>query len=289
MLMPPHRHYVEPFGGGAWLLIRKPPCGGCETYNDLDEGLTVFFRVIAQEETFWRFRDRVALLPCARTMWRDFRLSWSSQEDDVERAAQWWLVARQSFSGNWGNNWGSAVASASGGMASQCARWINAIAGLPQVHARLQRVQIEQQDGVRILNRYQGEGYLAYCDPPYVHSTRRGGRYRHEMTDAQHQELVKALLAYQGAVMLSGYRSALYEPLEAAGWRRVDIPVTCSAVGRTRGTKLLGSGAMRAEHRRTESVWLNPEAIARHTTPFEVLAARVIASKPQRTEEIEVN
>ena len=278
-LMPEHQHYVEPFGGGAWLLIRKEPCAGCETYNDLDEGLTAFFRVISREETFWRFRDRVALLPCARTMWKDFRLGWSQQEDDVERAAQWWLVARQSFAGVWGNSWGSAVCSSTGGMSSQAARWINAIAGLPEVHARLQRVQIEQQDGVRILNRYQGPGYLAYCDPPYVMSTRKSGSYRHEMTDAQHQDLVQALLGYQGAVMLSGYRSGLYAPLEKAGWRRADFAVTCSAVGRTRASGRQGTGSMRPEDKRLESVWLNPEAIARHGVPFEELAARAAATK----------
>ena len=55
--------------------------------------------------------------------------------------------------------------------------------------------------------------------------------------------------------------------------------MTCSAVGRTRGTGLLGTGALRKEHRRTECVWLNPEAIARHPVSWETLVARVKASK----------
>lgn len=37
-LMPEHKHYVEPWGGGASLLFAKPPCGGVEVYNDLDDG-----------------------------------------------------------------------------------------------------------------------------------------------------------------------------------------------------------------------------------------------------------
>lgn len=263
-LLPPHRHYVEPFGGGASVLIRKEPSGGVETYNDLDEGLTTMFRVIADPELFPHFRELVELLPNSRSFFNDYRHTWKEPKDPVERAARWFLVARQSFSANWGNSWGTSVGHATGGMASQSAKWINSIAGLPEIHARLRRVQVEQMDFRHVLRRYQGPGYLAYCDPPYVMSTRRGGRYACELTDQDHQELVDILLRYDGAVILSGYRSALYEPLAAAGWRRLDIEVTCSAVGRTRATGLLGLRAMRPEHRRTESIWCNPETIARH-------------------------
>lgn len=41
-LIPPHRIYVEPFGGGANLLLAKEP-SLVEVYNDLDSGLVNFF------------------------------------------------------------------------------------------------------------------------------------------------------------------------------------------------------------------------------------------------------
>ncbi len=37
-LLPPHRHYVEPFAGGLSVLLAKPRAQ-FETVNDLDEDL----------------------------------------------------------------------------------------------------------------------------------------------------------------------------------------------------------------------------------------------------------
>ncbi|MXX53507.1 MAG: DNA adenine methylase, partial [Dehalococcoidia bacterium] len=35
-LIPPHRCYVEPFSGAAWVLFGKPP-SPIEVLNDIDE------------------------------------------------------------------------------------------------------------------------------------------------------------------------------------------------------------------------------------------------------------
>jgi len=44
-LIPPHRKYVEVFGGGASLLFAKQPTE-IEVYNDIDERLVNFFSVL---------------------------------------------------------------------------------------------------------------------------------------------------------------------------------------------------------------------------------------------------
>jgi len=56
------------------------------------------------------------------------------------------------------------------------------------------------------------------------------------MTDEQHERLVEALLRTEAMVLLSGYRDAIYEPLERAGWRRFERVWTS---GNQRGDKRL--------------------------------------------------
>jgi DNA adenine methylase len=127
-------------------------------------------------------------------------------------------------------------------------------------HERLQSVQIENQDWRRILERYQGQNYLTYLNPPYVHSTRTNTKYAHELSDFDHQELVEKILDYPNMVMLSGYNNPLYAPLDQAGWFRFDFTTVCHAVGKTRQSGILGKGALKKKAKRVESVWLNPSA-----------------------------
>src|SRR5687768_16762866 len=44
---PAHRHYVEPFGGAANVLLIKEP-SRLETYNDLNNKIVNFFRVLRE-------------------------------------------------------------------------------------------------------------------------------------------------------------------------------------------------------------------------------------------------
>jgi hypothetical protein len=52
---------------------------------------------------------------------------------------------------------------------------------------------------------------LVYCDPPYMRETRSSGRlYEHEMSDLDHQRLLRWAIATPCRVMISGYWSKLY-------------------------------------------------------------------------------
>jgi len=256
-LLPEHTAYVEPFGGGASVLIGKPPVD-IEVYNDLDEGLFTFFQVVANPILFPHFWQRVCHLPYSRGLYEECRTTWFATHDPLERAVRWFVVARQSFSGEFGCSWGSCISVSNQGRIETTSSWQSIIRALPEIHARLQRVQIEHCEFRDCLTRYQGKGYLAYCDPPYVAATRKSGTYAHEMTDKDHRDLVEILLKYQGCVVLSGYPNDLYSPLETAGWSRLDFRSCCTACGRTKAT-----AHKRSTLARTECVWMNPEAVSR--------------------------
>jgi len=64
-------------------------------------------------------------------------------------------------------------------------------------------------------------------------------------------------LHIKGKAMLSGYDNDIYKRLEEHGWVKLTFERTCSTVGRTRNTNLLGDGALKNKQPRTECVWLN--------------------------------
>jgi len=204
----------------------------------------------------------VSLLPVNRALFEDYARTWSGIHEPIEQAVRWYVMVRQCFTGHL-EFWGISVNTPSKGMAQVNSSWLSSIESLPKIHKRMQRVQIECTDWRDCLRHYAGPGWLAYCDPPYVLGARKSGGYEHELKDGDHEDLIKALMKYDGAVLLSGYNHPIYKPLIEAGWDKQEIPVTCSAAGRTRASGLQGKGNASATQRRTECLWRNPEALRR--------------------------
>lgn len=61
---------------------------------------------------------------------------------------------------------------------------------------------------------------VVYCDPPYLMSVRSSPRrmYRFELSEDRHRELLDVLLGLPALVMVSGYRSAMYNHA-LSSWR----------------------------------------------------------------------
>lgn len=214
-LLPEHQTYVEAFGGGASLLFAKEP-SPVEVYNDVDEGLVGFFRVLRDPRQLGRLKRLADLTPYSRSEYDLSKRTWRDETDPALRAYRWFVVARMSFGGKFGDSWGSVVTSSNRGMADTAARWLGACAALPAIQERLLRVQVECQDWRTILRRYDRPETLFYLDPPYPSSTRRSGGYAHELSEADHAELVDRVLTLKGKVLLSGYRTPIYRPLALA-------------------------------------------------------------------------
>lgn len=258
-LVPKHKYYLEVFGGGASLLFAKKP-SEFEVYNDIDKTLFNFYQVLRDEEKFQKFYKKVCLTPYSRNEYNFCKETWEEIEDDVERAYRWYIVARMSFSGSLGGL-SIVINHIRRNMPSNYSKWLSIIELLPEIHNRIMRVQIECKDWYDLLETYSGYDFneeFIYLDPPYLPTTRRDGKYRHEMTFEDHEKLIDYLLTHKRRVLLSGYDNELYRKLEKNGWKKISWEVPCHAAGRTRISGIQGKGATFTKNqRRVENVWFN--------------------------------
>lgn len=104
---------------------------------------------------------------------------------------------------------------------------------------RLRGVQIENLPAVELIKRYDTADVFIYGDPPYLHGTRKNYLYRYEMSDAEHEKLLKVLVKHSGKVLLSGYDNDMYNDV-LTGWKKVQ-----------KSTRAEGG------RKRTETLWMN--------------------------------
>lgn len=253
--LPPHRIYVEPFGGGGSVLMRKPR-SYAEVYNDKWDTVVNVFRVLRDQEKALRLRQLLVLTPFSRTEFeecgdKDLR----QLDDDIEKARR---TIMRSFCG-----FGSAATNAEDatGFRANSNRsgttpahdWKHFPDHIEGFTERLRGVCIENRDAADVIKQHDTEETLFYVDPPYVHSTRnlqRGNAtYAVEMDDKGHQELAAQLLGLKGMVVLSGYPCDLYDDLYG-GWLSIDREANADGA-----------------RKRTECLWMNPAAQARRKCP----------------------
>ncbi len=238
---PPHRVYLEPFGGAASVLLNKVPVE-VEAYNDLDLRITRLFRVLQSEGD--TFVSRVQFIPYSQKEFGDAS-EYPANASNIDMAVCDFVRWRQSFGGK-GTNWSYTTSRARGGMAGDVNAWWTAIDQLPKIVDRLRRVQILHQPAIQAIQRFDSYETLIYCDPPYVHETRAINSrdvYGMEMSETDHRGLAEVLNKCIGTIVLSGYPSPLYEEL-FGHWRRVEFDIANHAAG----------GRQKA--RKTEVLWI---------------------------------
>jgi DNA adenine methylase len=256
---PPHRIYVEPFGGAASVLLRKKR-SYAEVYNDLDHHVVSFFRVLQDPERAPRLIELLRLTPFAR---EEFELGYVETDDPIESARR--LVIR-AFMGHGSDSMAGVIsgfrANSNKSGTTPAHDWVNYVPALPLAIERMRGVVIEQRDGKEVMAQHDSVATLHYVDPPYMHETRswmvsgKGkGNYRHELTDAKHLELLEFLRGLKGMIVLSGYPTALYEE-NLSDWRRVE-------------TAAHADGA----RPRVEVLWINPQACAALAEPVQLTFA----------------
>lgn len=251
-LLPPHLVYVEVFGGAASVLLTKAP-SRLEVYNDRDESLVNFFRVLRDEPD--ELERRLRLSPFSRVEFNlavdAWRNGYADVDDAVERARLFWVRVEQSFAGTpMTVGWAGEFRGWRRGSRARTS-WTK----LDRIHraaARFRVVQIENLDWRQALDRYDGPDAVFYLDPPYEPSTRcryhqKGDRaYPHDLTPEDHVELIERVQALEGSVLLSGYDHKLYRQLEPS-FQRFEFDALSAA-----------ANAVGADAARVEILWRRP-------------------------------
>ncbi|EEO27148.1 DNA adenine methylase [Oxalobacter paraformigenes] len=192
---PVHACYVEPFGGAAGVLLRKPR-SYAEVYNDLDSDIVNFFRVLRDPETREKLTEALVLTPYSRN---DFTIAFESTDDPVERARRTAIRAHMGFgsSGATKGMTGFRIDTKREYATAQHL-WERYPDTIRTIGERFAGVLIENRPAVRVMLQHDTPATLHYVDPPYVHSTRDKSAssrnyYRHEMTDEEHVKLLDTL------------------------------------------------------------------------------------------------
>ena len=250
---PRHHTYVEPFGGGAGVLINKLRSKS-EVYNDADGDIVNFFRVLQNKNDSAELMRLLAVTPYARNEF-DLACKAGHQECNnvVERARRTLIRAQMAFGSAGATEGGAGFRTDTARSSTPAQLWAAYPPFVEQFRVRLQGVVIENRAALDVIAAHDRPDTLFFCDPPYLHGTRSTTRaYRHEMTEADHIALLDALKSADGMVVLSTYENPIYTA-HLKGWERHQSYASIS--GR------LGS------IRKIETLYLNPACAAQQYNP----------------------
>lgn len=212
----PHHHYVEPyFGSGAVFFTKEP--SPHEVINDASESVVNLWRMLRTrtDDLCWALETT----PWSRA---EYEHSDEPSGDDLEDARRFVVRVWQAHGSDTAKKTGWKARGShqrAGGMSH---RWQKLPHQLRALAWRLSDAEIENRDALDVIARHHGADVLIYADPPYLSSTRTQRVYAHETDARHHHDLLVALNAHPGPVLLSGYESAMYQDA-LVGWDRVHL------------------------------------------------------------------
>ena len=212
---PDHHSYLELFFGSGAVFFNKPR-SHIETVNDLDGNVVNLFEWIRRDPE--RLAREIYYTPYARQVYDDAFAG--DPKDSFKRAVNFYIRLNMGhgFRTNGGKvGWKNDVWGRERAYAAQ--DWCSLPEKIMRAAERLRGVQIECRPAVELIPRFNHPSVLIYADPPYMLGTRHGKQYRCEMSDQDHTDLINALQAHKGPVILSGYDNPLYRD-RMASWHR---------------------------------------------------------------------
>lgn len=225
-LFPKHTTYIEPFvGGGAvfWAKYKSE----VEVINDTNRELINFYEVVQNE--FVELEKMIRISLHSRSLHNDATVIYNNPHlfTRIKRAWAVWVLAAQSFSAMLDGSWGY---DRQKGTTSQ--KIANKRDSFTIDYAiRLQNVQIECTDALRIIRSRDYYESFIYCDPPYFNSD--CGHYD-GYSKEDFEQLLKLLSETKGKFLMSSYPSDILKKYtESNGWYTKKIEQAVSVANGT--------------------------------------------------------
>jgi DNA adenine methylase len=202
-LIPEHVTYTEPFIGGGAVFFAKPK-SEVEVINDTNKSLITFYRVTQTDFTSLEKEVRITLH--SRRAHQDATVIYQAPHlfSEVKQAWAVWTLSTQSFSSMLDASWGYDIKKS-----TTSKKVMNKRDSFTEEYAiRLQDVQIECTDALRIIETRDSQNTFHYVDPPYVNSD--CGHYDGYTWD-DYELLLKKLATIKGKFLLSSYPSEMLD------------------------------------------------------------------------------
>ena len=205
-LFPDHHAYIEVFGGGLALLLKKER-SKIEVVNDLNSDLVTFYRVVRYHRD--ALLDELEFVPNSREEFNAYVAQ--PGLTDIQRAARFFIRNKLSF-GAKGHHFGTSKKSGGTAHGSRA----NRLDAVRRLNERLDRVCIEHLDWRTLIDRYDAAATFFYLDPPYTSGmqyTETSGGEALYWTEQDHRDLRERLRTLEGTWLLSYDDSLLVREL----------------------------------------------------------------------------
>lgn len=215
--MPDHESYLEPYFGSGGVFFNKPK-SRLETINDINGEIINFFKVCRDRPE--ELGRSISLTPWARDELKSCKST--ETDNEVERARITAVTCFMTFGSRQASNtWRYSSGAKKNGGPDNAKLWNNLPLIVCEVAGRLKDAQIENKSAIELILKFNGPNVAIHLDPPYVKSTRtlNGDQYTHEMTNADHEELLHTVSDHEAKIILSGYDNELYNDYLKDWWK----------------------------------------------------------------------
>lgn len=220
-LIPKHNLYCEPFIGGAAIFFAKH-ASNVEVINDVNKEMVNFYRTVQND--FVSLEKEIRITLHSRDLHRKAKVIYDNPDmfTEIKRAWAVWVLSTQSFASMLDGSWGYDVTKN-----TTTTKISNKRESFTEDYAiRLQNVQIECADALRIIRARDSKESFFYCDPPYYNSDM--GHYD-GYTIEDFEALLKCLSKIEGQFLLSSYPSKILSRFVSEfGWHQLEIEQSVS-------------------------------------------------------------